>query len=155
MKRGVKHLIECHCILPQYKNKKDPVYHRFAVFSVIDEGDTVVPKLVNCNNCGVTHRVIDLCKSIINTSREDATSVRTKDDIRLSMPDDLIGVMDSYECDLPTWEQAEFIMRNSKWGEFIVLSRENIDEGFEGKILRFEPSGRYRIEPFVQRNIVE
>ena len=155
MKRGVKHLVECHCILSQYKNKKDPVYHRFTVFSEVDEGDTVVPKLVNCNNCGISHKVIDLCKSIINTNREDSTSVRTVEDIRLSMPDDLVGVMDSYDCDLATWEHAEFIFRNGIWGNFIVLSRESIDEGSEGKVLRFESYGKYRIEPFIQRNIVE
>jgi len=155
MKRGIKHLIECHCILSQYKNKKDPVYHRFTAFSEIDDSDTVVPKLVNCNNCGISHKIIDLCKSIINTSREDSNSVRTIEDIRLSMPEDLVSVMDSYECDLATWEHAEFILRNGIWGNFIVLSRENINEGSEGKILRFESSGKYRIEPFIQRNVVE
>jgi len=67
MKRGMKHLIECHCILSQYRDRQDAIYHKFIVFSEVDEGDTVIPKFVNCNNCGICHNVIDLCKSIINT----------------------------------------------------------------------------------------
>ena len=30
---GVKHLIECHCILPQFKKKQPPIYHKFTVYS--------------------------------------------------------------------------------------------------------------------------
>ena len=62
---GVLHLIECHCCLPQYKNSKKPVYHKFKVFSILDDGDTVISKHSQCNNCGVVHHVIDICKSEI------------------------------------------------------------------------------------------
>ncbi len=41
MPRGQKHLIECHCILPQYRRSSNTVYHKFVVFSVIDDSDTV------------------------------------------------------------------------------------------------------------------
>lgn len=152
--KGQKHLIECHCILPQFKNSRNPVYHKFTVFSIIDDSDTIVPKIVNCNNCGVSHKVIDICKSVINTGREDSRSTRTIDDISISMQDDLKKVLTSYSCDLATWEHAEFIVENSKWGEFIVLSRESTDEGVEGKVLRFESENRYKIEPFLQRDMV-
>jgi hypothetical protein len=141
-------------MLPQYKNKKNPTYHKFTVFSIIDDSDTIEPKVVNCNNCGVAHKVIDICKSIINTGREDVKSSRTIDDISLSMPDDVSKVLTSYDCDVATWEHAEFILGYKKWGEFIVLSRESTDEGVEGKILRFESQDRYKIEPFLQRDII-
>ena len=39
---GIKHLIECHCMLPQYRNKKDRQYHKFVVFSIIDNADCVI-----------------------------------------------------------------------------------------------------------------
>jgi len=71
------------------------------------------------------------------------------------MPDDLSGVLNSYSCDIATWEHAEFILANKIWGEFIILSRENIDEGSEGKILKFKSEGKYRIEPFLQRDIIK
>ena len=151
MRRGLKHLIECHCILPQFRNNPQAVYHKFVVFSEIDDSDTVIPKVVNCNNCGVAHKIIDICKSVIHTAREDVTSVRTIDDISLSMPEDVRNVLSSYSCDIATWEHAEFILSYQKWGEFIVLSRENTNDGIEGKVLRFESLGKYRIEPFLQK----
>ena len=63
---GQRHLIECHCVLPIYKNKKPVVYHKFAVYSFFDEKTSkVIPKYVNCNNCGVTHLIEEFCKSKI------------------------------------------------------------------------------------------
>ena len=64
---GVRHLIECHCTLPQYRNANPPVYHKFVVFSVLDE-DAIQKKLVQCNNCGIIHKVVDLCKKKANHS---------------------------------------------------------------------------------------
>jgi hypothetical protein len=154
MKRGIKHLIECHCTLPQFKGNSEVVYHKFTVFSIIDESDTVVPKTVTCNNCGAAHRVIDICKSTIDTSREDSKTVRTIDDIKVSLPPDLSDVLKSYNCDVATYEHAEFIMDYEMWGDFIVLNRENTGEGVEGKILRFKSAQRFIIEPFLQRTVV-
>ena len=65
--QGFKHLVQCHCILPQYRKMKDPVFHKFVVFSTIDKKDNVEPKNVQCNNCGVIHKVFDICKSEIET----------------------------------------------------------------------------------------
>ena len=70
--KGTKHLIQCHCLLPQYRNKPDPVFHKFPVFSVIDESDTVILKYAECNNCGAAHKVYDICKSEILTGRDEA-----------------------------------------------------------------------------------
>ena len=65
MPTGQKHTIQCHCILPQYKGRKDPIFHKVVVFSVIGDDDKVQEKIVNCNNCGVPHRIIDICQSEI------------------------------------------------------------------------------------------
>jgi len=152
--RGVKHLIECHCILPQYRGRSNVIYHKFTVFSEIDESETVVPKIINCNNCGISHKIIDLCKSIINIGKEDSITMTTIDDIKLSLPEDIISVLISYDCDLATWEQAEFLIRNSQWGNFIVLSKELTENGAEGKVLKLIGHGKYRIEPFSQTNTI-
>ena len=72
--KGVKHLVQCHCILPQYKNAKDPVFHKFTVFSVIDDSDTVVSKYAECNNCGAAHKVYDICKSEIVVGKDEVRS---------------------------------------------------------------------------------
>ena len=58
---GQRHLIECHCILSIYKNKNPAIYHKFSVYSMIDKKtNKVMPKYVNCNNCGVTHLVEEI-----------------------------------------------------------------------------------------------
>lgn len=146
--QGVKHLIQCHCVLPQFKNSKEPVFHKFVVFSLIDDSDTVQPKFAQCNNCGVIHKVVDICKSEL-TSREDSVSISKIEDIKFSLSNELTRVLDSYQCDLATWEQAEWIYLNKLWDQWIILTREEDDAGeLHGKRLLFTEDGRFRIEAF-------
>ena len=146
--QGIKHLIQCHCVLPQFKDRSDPVFHKFTVFSIIDESDTVQPKFSQCNNCGVVHRVVDICKSEL-TSKEESKSIPNIDDIKFSLSPDLSRVLESYQCDLATWEQAEWIFLNKIWDQWIVLSRDEDDQGeLHGKRLIFSEDGRFRIEAF-------
>jgi len=146
--QGIKHLIQCHCVLPQFKDRSDPVFHKFTVFSIIDESDTVQPKFSQCNNCGVVHRVVDICKSEL-TSKEESKSIPNIDDIKFSLSPDLSRVLESYQCDLATWEQAEWIFLNKVWDQWIVLSRDEDDQGeLHGKRLIFSEDGRFRIEAF-------
>ena len=58
MSDHIKHLIECQCVLNIFKNKTRPVFHKFKVFSQIDENDSIKEKYVICNN------------EVINTGRE-------------------------------------------------------------------------------------
>ena len=90
--QGVKHLIQCHCVLPQFKNSTNPVFHKFVVFSLVDDSDTVQPKFAQCNNCGVVHKVVDLCKSEL-TSKEESKSIPTIQDIELSVGPDLAALL--------------------------------------------------------------
>ena len=146
--QGLKHLIQCHCILPQFKGEVDPVFHKFVVFSIIDDSDTVQPKFAQCNNCGIIHKVTDICKSEL-TSREEAKSIPSIDDIKFSLNSDLVRVLESYQCDLATWEQAEWIYLSKQWDQWILLSRDEDEEGeIHGKRLTFTDDGRFRIEAF-------
>jgi hypothetical protein len=145
--QGVKHLIQCHCVLPQFKNSANPVFHKFVVFSLIDDSDTVQPKFAQCNNCGIVHKVVDLCKSEL-TSKEDTKSVSTIQDIELSIGVDLAALLKSYNCDLATWEQTEWIVLSKAYDNFIILSKEEIDDEIHGKRLLFLENGRFRIEAF-------
>ena len=83
--KGVKHLIQCHCILPQYKNSPEPIFHKFVVFSEIDEEDNFVTKLAQCNNCGVIHKVVDACKSEIVRGMEESSAILTIPEIKKSL----------------------------------------------------------------------
>ena len=99
---GTKHLIECHCVLPQFKNAKNPQYHKFVVFSLFDESGGIIPKYAQCNNCGVVHNIIDICKSEIQVGREHASLIDIKD-CKMLLPKDLVSILENYNCDLPEY----------------------------------------------------
>ncbi len=40
---GLKHMVECNCILPQYRNQTPAVFHQFVVFSIINRDDELQP----------------------------------------------------------------------------------------------------------------
>ena len=152
--KGLKHLVECHCVLPQYRKDPEPRYHSFVVFTLLDDSDTVVPKHARCNNCGVIHNVIDICKSEILPGQEIG-AVMTKRDCAMMLPAGIKQMLEAYECDVPDWEHALYILQNENWGDFIIIHREETESGdLTGKILKFIGAGNYRLEPFLQKRIV-
>ncbi len=148
---GIKHLIQCHCILPQYKNVNDPVFHKFTAFSVIDNSDTVIVKYADCNNCGAVHKVYDVCKSEIMTGKDEMKSGLSKQDFKLSLPEQLYDLLGQYEREICDYEYSLFILDNKMWDEKIILSREEIDDHIQGKTLKFLGPERFRIESYVHK----
>lgn len=148
MKKGVKHLIECHCVLPQFRTRQDPIYHRFVVFSEVSDSDEIIPKYAQCNNCGVIHRISDISRSEILAGNDESVSIISVNDIKLSMPSNVISVLESYPVDLATWEQSQFILENKSWGSHVILTAETRDDRTDGKLLRFVGPGSVRIEPY-------
>jgi hypothetical protein len=151
LKKGIKHLLQCHCILPQYKNAKDPVFHKFIAFSVIDESDTVVVKYANCNSCGAVHKVYDICKSEIMVGKDDIRSGLVIEDFKLSLPSQLYDLLSQYSREICDYEYAQFIIDNSLWEEKLVLSREDIEDHIQGKSLKFLGPERFRIESYTHK----
>ena len=143
---GIKHLIQCHCILPQYRNRKDPVFHQFIAFSEIDSYDNVVEKHVQCQNCGVVHKIIDVCQSEVETKSESLNTMITEQDIKMMIPSGLSEILENYNADLHIWEHAEHIVRNSSWGSMIQLTREETDSADIGKFLVIDARDRFRID---------
>lgn len=152
---GIKHLVQCHCILPQYKNKTEPLFHKFVAFSLVDDGDTVIPKFVNCNNCGALHKVYDICSSELVTNKEDTGQGMKISDFKLSLPADVFSVLTEYGKEIADFEHAQFIMDYEKWGSTIVLVREHADESVQGKLLKFLSSNKFRIESFVHQETLK
>jgi len=146
---SVNHLIECQCILPQYKRFEDPPFHKFVVFSVIDESDSVLEKFSQCNNCGIVHRVYDICKSDISFGRESLNSLPTKEDFSLMLPSSVSDMLNSYSCDLYKWENIAFIINNEKVGNKIILAKDEIEGKVQGKFLTYKGGGKFVIEPFI------
>ena len=98
--QGIKHMVECRCVLSQYKKSTIPVYHKFIVFSIIDK-DKVKISFAQCNNCGIIHKITDLCKSEIMNGKEQMSSLETIEDIKTALPEDLGSVLENYSCTLP------------------------------------------------------
>jgi hypothetical protein len=146
---GQQHLVQCHCVLPQFKGRKDPVYHKFTVFSVIDDSDTVVPKYVQCNNCAVIHKVYDICKSEIILGKDEMRNVSKIDDFKFMIPNDLIGLLTNYNCDINIWECTLFAINNAQWGTKILLTRETVNDEIVGKMLTIKSSKQFVVEDFI------
>ena len=145
---GIRHLINCRCILPQFKNINNPTFHKFIVFSVVDEDDQVIQSHAQCNNCGIIHKVVDICKSEIVKGKEQLASIPNLSDIKLELPDSLVDLLTSYNADITVWQHAQFIIRHQKWGTKIIIQREEEEEEVSGKILIFVGPRQFRMESF-------
>jgi hypothetical protein len=143
---GVKHLIQCQCILPQYKNQSNPVFHSFVVFSIVDDDGELLPKNAQCNNCGSIHKIVDVCKSEF-LGKDDSKSVMTIKDIESNLPQGVIDILKTYECELATWEHIDFCISNQLWGTKVIISREREGDKISGKLLTIGEQ-RHRIEPY-------
>lgn len=152
---GIKHLVSCNCILPHLKKNatKDPIFHSFVVFSIIEDSGEVKEKIAQCNSCGSIHRVYDICKSEI-LKKENHISVISEMDISLSLPSELSGILASYSCDISTWEHVHFIYSNQKWGEGTNLNREGDSESYSGKRLTISGPKQFKIEPYSYKETI-
>ena len=152
---GQKHLIKCRCVLPQFKNSKDPEtkQHKFAVFSeVID--DVVKPKYAQCNNCGLIHKVIDICVSEIMTGKEAMSSILTIDDIKAGMNPNVITILERHQSDLPTWEHAKYIFENQRWGDVIILANDLEDDNRTIKYMRILSETLYKVDSHIRKETI-
>jgi hypothetical protein len=147
MMEGVKHLVQCHCVLPTLRKLPNPPYHSFVVFSVLDDGGNVIPKDAECNNCGIIHRITDLCKSEIS-SKESSSAIITEADIALMIPSQLSDLLKNYQCDIATWELVHFAYTEQKWGTRVVLKRETDGGSVKGKAMLLEGPSKFKIETF-------
>lgn len=145
---GVRHLVQCRCVLPQFRDQSFPVFHKFPVFSIIDDADNVEIKLAKCDNCGAVHRVTDIFQSTVITGNEDASSVMTIDDIRAGMPTRIGDILASYSAHISSWEEAQFVVQTQSWGAEIILVKEDIGGQIQGKKLRIMGYDNLVIVPF-------
>lgn len=151
--RGQRHLVECRCVLQQYKKMPDPIKHQFMVFSIIDDEDKVLPKSAQCNNCGLIHKIIDICKSEILAGKEQSAAIMTIDDIKPSIPTNLVSILERNNVDLSAWEYAQFIVENKRWGEFVIIGAEEESGVKQGKYVRIMSENFFKIETFNRNEI--
>jgi hypothetical protein len=150
---GQKHLVSCRCVLPQFKNSTSPIVHKFVVFSEVKDGNVVV-KFAQCNNCGIIHKIIDICTSEIMPNKEAMSSILSIEDIKPSLNQKLSSILERHNCDLPTWEHAKYIIENKRWGEFIILTS---DDDKEEKIIKFAQvisEGLFKVDSKIRKDTI-
>lgn len=152
--QGQKHLIKCRCILQQFKKMNDPPLHCFITFSVINDDGSVKPRYTQCNNCGVIHRVTDICTSEVLFGKESSPLV-TIQDVEASLPDKLVTILRLADADLATYEMAQFIYENKRWGDFVVITTEENDGVKQGKYVRILGEQLFKVETFEHHTSVE
>jgi hypothetical protein len=142
-------------VLPLYKNTRPIVYHKFAVYSLFDNKTSKVkPKYVNCNNCGVTHYVEEFCKSEIKLGKEDVKSIRSIEEVSLSLPEKLTKVLKEYNSTIDIYEEAEDIIENVVFPKSIIIKREIIDEDHHLKVLTINGEDKIKITSEVLNNTI-
>lgn len=155
MASGHKHLVKCRCVLQQFKQMKEPPTHQFVVFSIIDDSDCVKPKFSQCTNCGLIHKVTEINRSEIISGKEAMSTIITIDEIRPSLPQRLADLLDVNKCDLPTWEQAQFIVENKRWGEFVILSTETDGNTKQGKYVSILSETMLKVDTFSREEVAK
>lgn len=154
MRVSQKHLVQCTCILPQFKKSVPPVFHKFIVFSELED-DKLVSSFVKCNNCAAVHKIIDVCKSSISYNKDDTRSTITIDDVKLSLPQKLCALLETYQADLPMWQDAKFIIENQQWGSIIILTHEDSGGIVSGKYLKIMGNDFFKIDQFSRTETIE
>jgi len=152
-KEYVKHIIMCKCILPQFEHMQNPPTHRFIVFSELDANAEVVPSFAQCSNCGIVHKVIEVGKSQI-LKKETSTILPTIKEIKLSLPKELVELLEQYNLELYSWQEVQWIFDNESWGRTVVLTKEEIDGICNGKYIQFFGRNNWRINKFTREESV-
>lgn len=148
--QGYKHLVKCRCVLPQFKRLENPPQHQFVVFSVIDNDGNVLPKFNQCNNCGLIHKIVDICKSEIQPGKESMKSILKIEDVKPSLHINIASILDANGCDLASWEAALFIVENKQWGSYVVLTKETEGNEVNGKFIRIFSDSLCKVETFTR-----
>jgi len=154
MSLGIKHLIECHCTLAIYKKGINTIYHKFPVYSKINDINKIIPKLAKCNNCEALHYVHEVCKSEIRAGKDDSSIVISKEDIAANISERLSNILYQYDADISSWEHAQDIVEEKMWGETLVLKREVIDEKQQVKILTIMSENKLQISTQTINNLL-
>lgn len=150
----ITHLIECSCILPLYSKSEKPIYHKFPVFSTLNEKEELEEKYVACNNCDVIHKVTDFCSSEVMTDTSNYRGlVTTKEDLEHSLNDKIISVLIKNDCEVDVWEKLDFLFENNI-SDHVVISKKYEESSVICQIIYIESDGSYKIKREIfQRNL--
>lgn len=144
--KWLKHVVRCQCYLQQFKNSISPPQHEFIVFSVYDNyPDSLIKKYAQCNNCGVIHEIDKICSSKI-LHKDELRSIRTLEEIKLSLPDKILFVLDKHNVDYSTYEAVEYILQQELWGDRVLLTKDVLDTNINVKYLNIFGKNLFKVD---------
>jgi len=143
---GQKHLIECHCYLKIFSNTEKRINHKFAVYSKFDQDEKVIPKLQKCNNCDTLHFIYDICKSELKAGKDETSITLDVEEISLMLPPRLSNLLIKNGCSVADMEHAIDIIEEERWGEYIVIRRDVIEEEEQVKLIKIIGDSKFQIE---------
>lgn len=147
MLESIKHLITCNCILKQFELIEPPIFHKFIVFSIINQDGSIRPSYAKCNNCQGIHKITEVGVSE-KLKRETAPAIPDIEEIKTTLPEKLVELLSRYNIDLPTWQEIKFVYEEEKWGKPIVLYREEDSGELVGKYLIIAGKTLWKIDSF-------
>ena len=68
--------------------------------------------------------------------------------MNLNLSPNIVLILESNKCDLPTWELVSHIVENKQWGNFAVLASETESGMVHGKVLQILGENLFKVTPF-------
>lgn len=143
----VKHLVECNCVLKQFEHVHPTIWHKFVVFSIIDDDGTFKPSFVQCNNCRGIHKVLEVGVAE-KLKRESAPTLPDEEEIKSALPERLVALISKYNLDIATWQEIKFLYENEQWGKPVVLTKETEGDVTFGKYLLLAGKTLWKVDSF-------
>jgi hypothetical protein len=140
------HELECLC------GENIPV---FSVLLPNEEGEfeNFQPSCVQCPECGLYHRVVEVCESMVSKRLPFGERLWIFDESE--MPEALAAALDSYEVDQARKAYMTWCLKHGKFDAQITLFSEVQPDGqIRGRTCSFTPEGKIRVSPFLTRMVV-
>mgnify|MGYP003148429700 CR=1 FL=1 len=148
---GIKHLVECHCKLVIFKNIDHDIYHKFPVYSKINEYGKIIEKFRKCNNCDALHKIYDIGKSEIFPGKDQSETIMKIEDFKYSLDSIIFNFLKDNNSDISNYYHIKDIIEEKRWGENVVIKRDIIDEKTQVKYITIESKNNFKIK----NNILE
>jgi len=71
-----------------------------------------------------------------------------------SISKDVVSILETYSCDFATWENVKFIYDNSLWGSVVTISRDEIDNNVQLKVLTIKDENKINIDTRIRKEVI-
>ena len=98
--------------------------------------------------------IIEVGKSELIPGKDQSMVTISKDDLRSSIPLKIVNILDTYDCDISSWEEVLDIIENKSWNSFVVLKRDILNENTSVKILEIYEKNNFKIKNEIINDLV-